>query len=100
MGVTWILQPRIGPSAHCATTEIRATVAVGLPRSDAVRMHPLDLDVRRLLIYRQVALSGSLGAAARVLGWTQPAVSQQMRALEKEAGCPLVLRTSKGVVPT
>ena len=65
-----------------------------------MRMPPLDLDVRRLLIYRQVAVSGSLGAAARVLGWTQPAVSQQVRALEKEAGCPLILRTSKGVVPT
>ncbi|WP_322921445.1 LysR family transcriptional regulator [Nocardioides renjunii] len=63
-------------------------------------MDPRGLDLRRLLIFREVAVAGSLGAAARSLGWTQPAVSQQVRALERELGCPLVLRTSKGVVPT
>lgn len=63
-------------------------------------MDPLGLDVRRLLIYRQVAVAGSLGGAARALGLTQPAVSQHVRALEKEVSCPLILRTSKGVVPT
>ena len=63
-------------------------------------MDVLGLDARRLLIYRQVALAGSLGGAARALGWTQPAVSQQVRALEKDVGCPLILRTSRGVAPT
>lgn len=69
-------------------------------RGDAVPMDPLGLDARRLLILREVARAGSLGGAARALGWTQPAVSQQVRALEKEVGCPLVLRTPRGVAPT
>ncbi|GAA5114091.1 LysR family transcriptional regulator [Alloalcanivorax gelatiniphagus] len=63
-------------------------------------MDPLGLDVRRLLIFREVAVAGSLGAAARQLGLTQPAVSQQVRALEREVGCALLVRTSKGVAPT
>jgi molybdate transport repressor ModE-like protein len=58
------------------------------------------VDVRRLLILRTVAHSGSLAAAARELGWTQPAVSQHVRALERETGLPLVVRGSRGVVLT
>jgi DNA-binding transcriptional LysR family regulator len=55
------------------------------------------LDPRRLLIFRAVARAGSLTAAARDLGWTQPAVSQHLRALEREASIPLVLRGPTGV---
>lgn len=51
----------------------------------------------RLLVFRAVARAGSLGKAARELGWTQPAVGQHMRALENEVGHPLLTRTSKGV---
>lgn len=51
----------------------------------------------RLLVFRAVARAGSLGKAARSLGWTQPAVGQHMRALENEVGHPLLIRTSKGV---
>src|SRR5262249_6344966 len=40
---------------------------------------------------------GSISAAARNLGWTQPAVSQHLRALERSAGCPLLLRGASGV---
>jgi DNA-binding transcriptional LysR family regulator len=58
------------------------------------------MDVRRLLILRTVARAGSLSAGARELGWTQPAVSQHLRALEREAGCPLLLRGPGGVEPT
>ncbi|HRI98916.1 MAG TPA: LysR family transcriptional regulator, partial [Nocardioides sp.] len=32
------------------------------------------MDPRRLLIFRAVARAGSISAAARDLGWTQPAV--------------------------
>ena len=35
--------------------------------------------------------------AARELGWTQPAVSQHLRALERSAGCALLLRGAGGV---
>ena len=36
------------------------------------------MDPRRLLIFRTVVRNGSIGAGARELGWTQPAVSQQI----------------------
>lgn len=55
------------------------------------------MDPRRLLIFRSVARAGSISAAARELGWTQPAVSQHLRALERSAGCPLLLRSAGGV---
>jgi len=55
------------------------------------------MDARRLLIFRDVARAGSISAAARGLGWTQPAVSQHLRALERSVGVPLLLRGSGGV---
>ncbi len=55
------------------------------------------MDPRRLLIFREVARAGSISAAARTLGWTQPAVSQHLRALEREAGSTLLLRGPTGV---
>jgi molybdate transport repressor ModE-like protein len=55
------------------------------------------MDPRRLLIFRAVARAGSISAAARELGWTQPAVSQHVRALEREAGSALLLRGPGGV---
>ncbi len=58
------------------------------------------MDSRRLLVFREVARAGSLAGAARVLGWTQPAVSQQVRRLEAEAGTPLVVREGRGVTLT
>lgn len=58
------------------------------------------MDPRRLLIFGEVAEAGSIAAAARRLGWTQPAVSQHLRALEREARCALVVRTARGVMLT
>jgi molybdate transport repressor ModE-like protein len=55
------------------------------------------VDARRLLIFRDVARAGSISAAARELGWTQPAVSQHLRALERSVGVTLLLRGSGGV---
>lgn len=60
----------------------------------------MPIDPRRLLILRDVARAGSISAAARDLGWTQPAVSQHLARLEREAGGPLLLRASTGVTPT
>src|SRR6266516_5043043 len=40
---------------------------------------------------------GSLAAAARSLGYTQPAVSHQIRRLEQEAGVRLLARDGRGV---
>ena len=55
------------------------------------------MDPKRLLIFRAVARAGSISGAARDLGWTQPAVSQHLRALERSAGCALLLRGAGGV---
>lgn len=58
------------------------------------------LDPRRLLILRAVAAAGSISAGARELGWTQPAITQHLNALERAAGTPLLLRHAGGVTPT
>ena len=55
------------------------------------------MDPKRLLIFRAVARAGSISGAARDLGWTQPAVSQHLRALERSVGCTLLLRGAGGV---
>jgi DNA-binding transcriptional LysR family regulator len=58
------------------------------------------LDLRRLQLLVQIARLGSLTAAARALSYTPSAVSQQLAALEREAGAPLVVRGPRGVVLT
>ncbi|MEA2295381.1 MAG: hypothetical protein QOE86_3020 [Solirubrobacteraceae bacterium] len=55
------------------------------------------LDVRRLRVLREVSARGSFSAAAEALHFTQSAVSQQIAALEREAGMPLVERSARGV---
>ncbi|MER7044408.1 MULTISPECIES: LysR family transcriptional regulator [Streptomyces] len=53
------------------------------------------IEARHLRVLRAVATTGSFSAAARALGCTQPAVSQQMKALEGSAGTPLLIRTGR-----
>jgi len=53
-----------------------------------------DLADLRLLV--AVDRDGSLGAAARAAGITQQAVSQRIRALERDLGIALVVRTPRG----
>ncbi len=55
------------------------------------------LDVRRMKVLREVAARGSFSAAAAALSFTQSAVSQQVAALEREAGTTLLDRGSRGV---
>src|ERR687893_895305 len=55
------------------------------------------LDVKQLRVLRAVAEHGSFSAAAEALSYTQPAISQQVAALEKQTGTTLVDRTSRGV---
>jgi len=55
------------------------------------------LDVGRLRTLREVSLRGSIASAARTLGLTPSAVSQQLSVLEREAGTRLLDRTSRGV---
>ncbi|MDX2907604.1 LysR family transcriptional regulator [Streptomyces griseiscabiei] len=58
------------------------------------------LDVRRMQVLRTVVTSGSVTAAATALGYTPSAISQQIAALEKEAGTALLERVGRGVRPT
>jgi DNA-binding transcriptional LysR family regulator len=58
------------------------------------------LSARRLRVLREVAYRGSFSAAAEALSYTQSAVSQQIAALESEAGMPLLERHPRGVTLT
>lgn len=53
------------------------------------------IEARHLRVLRAVSTTGSFSAAARELGCTQPAVSQQMKALESSAGTTLLIRTGR-----
>src|SRR5919202_5008101 len=55
------------------------------------------LDVKRLRVLREVAAERSFSAAAHKLGYTQSAVSQQIAALEREAGSTLIERNPRGI---
>jgi len=53
------------------------------------------MDPRRVLTFRAVAHERSFSRAARALALTQPAVSQQVAALEKELGVKLLARDAR-----
>src|SRR4051795_1852729 len=52
----------------------------------------MSLDPRRVLTFRAVAHAGSFSRAAEELALTQPAVSQQVAALERQLGQRLLDR--------
>jgi len=52
-----------------------------------------DLDQLRLL--QTVGRTGSYSAAGRQLGYTQPAVTYQMRNLERQVGAPIAVRVGR-----
>src|SRR4051812_50083147 len=58
------------------------------------------LDPRRLLTFRAVARHGSFSRAADALARSQPAVSHQVGALERELGTTLLVRGRAGAVLT
>ncbi|TQN30954.1 DNA-binding transcriptional LysR family regulator [Haloactinospora alba] len=53
------------------------------------------LDLWRLQILKEFADRGTIAATAQTLGYTPSAVSQQLSALEREAGAPLLDRTAR-----
>jgi DNA-binding transcriptional LysR family regulator len=60
-------------------------------------MHP---NLRHLQCFREAASQGSLGAAARAMHMSQPAVTQAIARLESLIGAELLIRRSHGVSPT
>lgn len=53
------------------------------------------LETRRLALLRQFSLHGSITAVAAATGYSASAVSQQLAALEAEAGVALLERTAR-----
>ncbi|MFJ4187174.1 LysR family transcriptional regulator [Kitasatospora sp. NPDC089509] len=58
------------------------------------------IDVQRLAVLREVARRGSFNQAAQALHCTPSAVSQQIAALERGLGTPVVARSTRGVTLT
>ncbi|MGA4877623.1 LysR family transcriptional regulator [Streptomyces lydicamycinicus] len=58
------------------------------------------MDLALLRTFVTVHRAGSFTRAAALLGLSQPAVTSQIRALERQLGRPLFLRYARGVTPT
>ena len=55
------------------------------------------MDLHRLRLLREVHARGTVHGAARSLGYTPSAISQQLGVLEREAGTPLLERVGRNV---
>ncbi|MEV4639533.1 LysR family transcriptional regulator [Actinoplanes sp. NPDC049548] len=69
-------------------------------KSDEARRAGRPLDLMQLRTFLAVHRAGSLTAAARLLGLSQPTVTSQLRALEQHLGRQLFERLPHGVAPT
>jgi DNA-binding transcriptional LysR family regulator len=58
------------------------------------------MNLQQLMTFCRVLSEGSMTAAAEKLHLTQPAVSQQIKALEDELGVPLLVRGVRNVKPS
>ncbi|WJV47577.1 LysR family transcriptional regulator [Streptomyces flavofungini] len=58
------------------------------------------MDLALLRTFVTVHRAGSFTRAAALLGLSQPAVTSQIRTLERQVGRPLFLRQARGVTPT
>lgn len=58
------------------------------------------LDPRKLHLLRELAQRGTIAAVAEAANFTPSAISQQLSALEREAGTPLLERTGRAVALT
>ena len=66
------------------------------PMSDHVFDDP-EFDVQTLRVIKAIADEGSITAAAASLGYSQPALSQQMKRLEQRLGVPVIERVGRSV---
>ncbi len=55
------------------------------------------LEIRRLVLLRELAVRGTIAAVAEALNFSPSAVSQQLSLLEKEAGLPLLRKAGRRV---
>jgi molybdenum-dependent DNA-binding transcriptional regulator ModE len=59
-----------------------------------------ELDVATTRAFVIICEVGSISGAAAELGYSQPGLSQRVKAMEQALGCRLFHRHSKGVTPT
>ena len=62
--------------------------------------HGARLDWNRMRAFLAISEAGSLSAAARALGLTQPTLGRQLAALERQLGVALFERVGRGLSPT
>lgn len=70
------------------------------PHSPGQSTAPVVTDLNLLRTFLAVYRSGSFTAAAKLLGLSQPTVTTQIRALERQAGREMFERLPRGVAPT
>ncbi|WP_332766827.1 LysR family transcriptional regulator [Pseudomonas koreensis] len=58
------------------------------------------MDWSDMRVFLAVARTGSLGAAAKLLGVSHPTVGRRLQVLEQSSGQPIFLRTAQGLVLT
>lgn len=74
------------------------TPSYAFAMSDASTEHLAStIDLQTVRIVRLVGEHGSLTAAAAALGYSQPAVSQQLRRFEERTGIALIERVGRGI---
>jgi hypothetical protein len=83
--------PRAGRSSLLNREVLARTEALG-------RVGELDLATTRAFVI--VCEVGSISGAAAELGYSQPGLSQRVKAMEQALGCRLFHRHSKGVTMT
>jgi molybdate transport repressor ModE-like protein len=57
----------------------------------------LVIELKHFRLLRAIAQQGTMSAAARELGYSQPAVTQQIQNLERSLRIPLLVRTRTGI---
>lgn len=65
--------------------------------SDRSPIDDPDFDVHALRVIKAISDEGSITAAAASLGYSQPALSQQMKRLERRLGVPVIERVGRRV---
>jgi molybdate transport repressor ModE-like protein len=71
--------------------------AYALPVTTSEQTDDHGFDVRELRVVRAIAESGTITGAAAQLGFSQPAVSQQLKRLEQRLGVAVVERVGRSV---
>ncbi len=87
---------------EASATSAAKTFAAVAPtaRPEVARVFARNIDWNLFKIFCQIARSGSIGAAARVLNRQQPSISVALQRLEAHLGLPLCVRTQRGITLT